>query len=155
MICRRQGPLLLLRIFFACAFLLPLETAFVTSLPQPGDPFVRGLVLKGVREYCQRLERAALDFVCMEEVSEKLDSSREKQEADVRVDPRITSGVGGVGRMGMSGRPMTFNPSAPPRTATSTCSTISSSVSKAKSRKTGSFSKRTARRPSRKNSSLK
>ena len=117
MICHRQGPLLLLRIFFACAFLLPLETAFVTSLPQPGDPFVRGLVLKGVREYCQRLERAALDFVCMEEVSEKLDSSREKQEADVRVDPRITSGVGGVGRMGMSGRPMTFNPSAPPRSS--------------------------------------
>jgi hypothetical protein len=48
----------------------------------------------------------------MEEVSEKLDASREKQEADVRVDPRVTSGVGGVGRMGMSGRPMTFNPEA-------------------------------------------
>jgi hypothetical protein len=49
----------------------------------------------------------------MEEVSEKLDASREKQDADVRMDPRVTSGVGGVGRMGMSGRPMTFNPSAP------------------------------------------
>jgi hypothetical protein len=85
------------------------------QLPQD-EIFQRGLVLKGVREYCRRLEHAALDFVCMEEVAEKLDASREKQEADVRMDPRVTSGVGGVGRMGMSGRPMTFNPSAPRKT---------------------------------------
>ena len=29
--------------------------------------------LKGAREYCRRLEHAALDSVCLEEVSEKLD----------------------------------------------------------------------------------
>jgi hypothetical protein len=79
------------------------------------DPFQLGLVLKSAREYCRRLERAALDFVCLEEVSEQVDLSREKQEADVRIDPRVTSGVGGVGRMGMSGRPVTFNPSAKAR----------------------------------------
>ena len=84
--------------------------------PPQDDPFQRGLVLKGVREYCKRLERAALDFVCLEDVSEKLDGSREKQEADVRVDSRVTSGVGGVGRMNMSARPMTFNPSASQKT---------------------------------------
>ena len=75
------------------------------------DPFQRGLVLKGVREYCRRLERAALDFVCLEEVSEKIDASREKQEADVRVDPRVISGVGGAGRMASS-RPISSNPAA-------------------------------------------
>jgi len=114
---RRQGSIPLLRALLSLAVLFPLGTAYVATRPQSSVPFQRGLVLKGVREYCLRLERAALDFVCLEEIAEKLDMSREKQEADVRVDPRITSGVGGVGRMGMSGRPMTFNPSAAPRSS--------------------------------------
>lgn len=40
------------------------------------DPFQLALVLKSARQYCQRLERAALDFVCQEEVSEKIDLTR-------------------------------------------------------------------------------
>lgn len=87
----------------------------VTSAAQQleDDLFLRGLVLKRVREYCRRLELAALDFVCYEEISETLDTSRESQKADVRIDPRMTSGVGGVGRMSLSGRPFTFDPSTP------------------------------------------
>lgn len=93
--------------------LLPLAGRAQEARPAQDDPFQRGLVLKGVRDYCRRLERAALDFVCMEEVSEKIDASREKREADVRVDPRMASGVGGVGRMGNAGPLMTFNPNSP------------------------------------------
>lgn len=39
------------------------------------DPFQLALLLKSGRLYCQRLEKAALDFVCQEEVSEKIDLS--------------------------------------------------------------------------------
>jgi hypothetical protein len=42
--------------------------------------FQLGLVLKSSREYCRRLERAALDFVCIEEVSEKIDLSRDTRQ---------------------------------------------------------------------------
>jgi hypothetical protein len=104
-------------LIFATALTPPFAGRTIQDVQLSGDnPFQRGLVLKGVREYCKRLERAALDFVCLEDVSEKLDGSREKQEADVRVDSRVTSGVGGVGRMNMSARPMTFNPSASQKT---------------------------------------
>jgi hypothetical protein len=34
------------------------------------------LILKSARQYCQRLEKAALDFVCQEEVSESIDPTR-------------------------------------------------------------------------------
>ncbi len=34
-------------------------------------------ILSKARSYCQRLERAALDFVCQEEVSERYDATRE------------------------------------------------------------------------------
>jgi hypothetical protein len=88
--------------------------SLTSAAQRPADDlFLRGLVLKRVREYCRRLERAALDFVCYEEISETLDTSRESQKAAVRIDPRMTSGVGGVGRMGLSGRPFTFEPSTP------------------------------------------
>lgn len=95
------------KILAAAALFLPLAAFSMPGFKQSADPFQLGLVLKGVRSYCLSLERAALDFVCLEEVSEKLDASRDKQEADVRVDPRIASGVGGVGNMGQSGRLMT------------------------------------------------
>lgn len=42
-------------------------------------------VLKGGREYCRRLETAALDFVCLEEASERIDLSRDGKA--VVVDP--------------------------------------------------------------------
>jgi len=99
----------------ATLLLAPLWSSAPGGQEKVSDAFQTGLVLKSVREYCQRLERAALDFVCMEEVSEKLDASREKQEADVRMDPRMTSGVGGVGRMGATGPAITHNPSAAPK----------------------------------------
>lgn len=34
-------------------------------------------ILKKTREYCRRLAQAALDFVCLEEISERIDNSKE------------------------------------------------------------------------------
>ena len=41
------------------------------------DPFQLALILKAGREYSQRLGGAALDFVCVEEVSDRIDLSRD------------------------------------------------------------------------------
>ncbi len=49
-------------------------------------------VLKAARAYCQRLGKAALDFVCQEEVVEIVRSGRDDLERGIRV-----SGAGGVG----------------------------------------------------------
>jgi hypothetical protein len=58
------------------------------EIPQPKpDMFQLGLVLKSAREYCARLERAALDFICLEEVSETLDPSRDSREGSVKQNP--------------------------------------------------------------------
>jgi hypothetical protein len=46
---------------------------------QKADPFQMALILKSARQYCQRLEKAALDFVCQEEVLEKIDLSRDSR----------------------------------------------------------------------------
>lgn len=46
---------------------------------QKVDPFQMALILKSARQYCQRLEKAALDFVCQEEVLEKIDLSRDSK----------------------------------------------------------------------------
>jgi hypothetical protein len=84
--------------------------------PAPVDPFQTGIVLKGVREYCRRLERAALDFICVEEVTEKVDFSRESREAPLRQAPDLSpqgSGVssgGGYSNQMSSRRPISFNP---------------------------------------------
>jgi len=40
---------------------------------------LRAVLNKAIR-YCRRLERAALDFVCLEEISEKIDYSRERED---------------------------------------------------------------------------
>ena len=53
------------------------------------DPFQLGLVLKQARQYCSRLERAALDFVCLEEVTEILDPSRDRGEMAMRFNPGL------------------------------------------------------------------
>lgn len=68
------------------------------------DPFQLGLVLKQARQYCARLERAALDFICLEEVTENVDISRDARDGQARFSPdlsgqggRVTSGGGYTG----------------------------------------------------------
>ncbi len=58
------------------------------------DPFQLGLVLKQARQYCARLEKAALDFICLEEVTENVDISRDSRDGEVRLAPDL-SGQGG------------------------------------------------------------
>jgi hypothetical protein len=43
--------------------------------PSP-DLFEFAVVLKAMREYCLKLEKAALDFVCLEEIKEEINLSR-------------------------------------------------------------------------------
>lgn len=87
------------------------------------DPFQLALVLKSAREYCRRLERAALDFICVEEVSELVDMSRESREAPVQHAPDLStqgsgvSGGGGYAGHMSSSRPISFNPRAGEKTA--------------------------------------
>jgi hypothetical protein len=70
----------------ASVFLLVGLAGQETPPPKP-DMFQLGLVLKSAREYCRRLERAALDFICLEEVSETLDPSRDSREGPVKQNP--------------------------------------------------------------------
>lgn len=51
------------------------------------DPFQLGLVLKQARQYCARLEKAALDFVCLEEVAEVLDPGRDRRDMAMKFNP--------------------------------------------------------------------
>ncbi len=78
----------------------PLGGLYGQETPAPApDPFQLGLVLKHAREYCSRLERAALDFVCLEEVSEMVDLSRESEKSAVTQMPtnRVVTGAGAGG----------------------------------------------------------
>ncbi|OGD22250.1 MAG: hypothetical protein A2W03_09150 [Candidatus Aminicenantes bacterium RBG_16_63_16] len=59
------------------------------------DPFQLALILKSARQYCQRLEQAALDFVCQEEVSEFIDLTRYNAPNLVTQDPSDMSVSGG------------------------------------------------------------
>jgi len=92
------------------------------ATPAP-DPFQLALVLKSAREYCRRLERAALDFICVEEISELVDLSRESREAPVQHAPDLStqgsgvSGSGGYAGHMSSSRPISFNPRAGEKTA--------------------------------------
>ena len=54
-------------------------TAAQEKSPSPPDPFQLALILKAGREYSQRLEKAALDFVCQEEVTDKIDLSKDSR----------------------------------------------------------------------------
>jgi hypothetical protein len=87
---------------------------------QKADLFQLALVLKSAREYCRHLEQAALDFVCVEEVSEIVDLSRESRESPVQLAPDLSSG-GSSGRYYSgemsSRRPISFNPRAGEKTA--------------------------------------
>lgn len=51
-----------------------------TTTPQP-DAAQLAIILRSAREYCGKLERAALDFICMEEVEERIDLSRDDRES--------------------------------------------------------------------------
>ena len=69
-------------IAFACGTALLCASLAGQEPPKPdADPVQLALILRSAREYCARLERAALDFVCLEEVGEKLDLSRDDREA--------------------------------------------------------------------------
>jgi hypothetical protein len=56
-------------------------------VPEQIDPFQLALTLKSAREYGRRLERAALDFVCREEVSELIDLTRDTSQSLVERNP--------------------------------------------------------------------
>ncbi|MCK7461683.1 MAG: hypothetical protein MZU84_06285 [Sphingobacterium sp.] len=81
----------------------------------PDDTFQLGLVLKSARQYCARLEKAALDFICLEEVSESLDPGRDRLDPGVKISPLDTventgtSSQGGLTSRGTQARPMAFN----------------------------------------------
>jgi len=80
----------------------------------PQDTFQLGLVLKSARQYCARLEKAALDFICLEEVSEKLDQGHDRLSPGVKTSPVAsnnsgTTSSGGHTGGGMQGRPMSFD----------------------------------------------
>lgn len=85
------------------------------SPPPAGDVFQLGLVLKSARQYCARLEKAALDFICLEEVAESLDPARDRREPGVKTSPldvsnnNGTTSTGGYTARGTQGRPMSFD----------------------------------------------
>jgi len=57
------------------------------------DPFHLALILKAGREYSRRLGRAALDFVCLEEVTDKIDLSRDGPHDLVKQGVEYTGGA--------------------------------------------------------------
>jgi hypothetical protein len=76
---------------------------------RPGDDaFQLGLILKSAREYCRRLERAALDFVCLEEISESVNLGRDGRggaPATVAPEGSANSGTGSQGGHTSTSRP--------------------------------------------------
>jgi hypothetical protein len=94
---RRATALLL----FASAFTFIVCLRAQETSRNKVDPFQTAPVLKSGREYCRRLEKAALDFVCREEVQEELDLSRDAK-ADgggqmLSFDPGYAGGYGRTG----------------------------------------------------------
>jgi len=85
----------------AAAIPFVLAAALIFELPaqeapaQKVDPFQLALVLKSARQYCRRLEKAALDFVCQEEVREFVDLTRDNVPNLVTQVPSVTSVSGG------------------------------------------------------------
>jgi hypothetical protein len=79
------------------------------------DTLQLGFVLKSARQYCARLEKAALDFICLEEVSESLDQGRDRFRPGVKTSPleasnnNGTTSSGGFTARGTQGRPMSFD----------------------------------------------
>jgi len=53
---------------------------FSTPSLGPAEEIRLPAILNRAIRYCRRLEKAALDFVCLEEISEKIDYSRERED---------------------------------------------------------------------------
>jgi len=53
---------------------------FSTPSLGPAEEIRLPAILNKAIRYCRRLEKAALDFVCLEEISEKIDYSRERED---------------------------------------------------------------------------
>jgi hypothetical protein len=84
-------------------FFVFLPVIFISGVPrqevpaQKVDPFQMALIQKSARQYCQRLEKAALDFVCQEEVSEKIDLTLESSaKAEAQFSVGAFEGVPGL-----------------------------------------------------------
>jgi hypothetical protein len=89
-----------------CSAVILLASAFFAA---PVVPYIRGIkkplavaasqvsagekrlpaILNRAGGYCRRLEKAALDFVCLEEVSEKIDYSRDREDEVSIVPPAV------------------------------------------------------------------
>jgi hypothetical protein len=67
--------------FYHALILSPHEKAnlSVSSPPAVQEVSLPTILTRALR-YCRRLENAALDFVCLEEISEKIDLSRDKED---------------------------------------------------------------------------
>jgi hypothetical protein len=88
-------------IAFACGAALLCASLAGQEPPKPDtDPAQLAIILRSARKYCAKLERAALDFVCIEEVGEKLDLSRDDRKvlerAAVIRDPLSPGDVRGL-----------------------------------------------------------
>lgn len=87
--------------FIASAIIFFIRLPAQETSPKQVDPFQTALILKAARVYCARLEKAALDFVCREEVLEEIDLSRDAK-ADgggqmLSFDPGYAGGYGRTG----------------------------------------------------------
>ena len=60
-----------LRIFFLTSFIVFTPLIFPQKPSAPNDQMKMSQILKKTREYCERLNQIALDFVCKEEIVEK------------------------------------------------------------------------------------
>jgi hypothetical protein len=91
------------RALLAAAIFAFVPTAFPASgeappqqaSPQSPDPFQLALILKAGREYSRRLGNAALDFVCVEQVTDRIDLGRDGPHDLVRRGGEVMDMSGG------------------------------------------------------------
>ncbi len=76
MIKREKFPLFITLLSFL--YLMPRLQA---KSPQKTDEEKLAGILRRTCQYCERLEKASLDFVCIEEITEKIDFSRDRSDA--------------------------------------------------------------------------
>jgi hypothetical protein len=74
------GPAFALSFSHPLVFLRQEKTNPPVLSPGPAEKVRLSTILNRALRYCQRLERASLDFVCLEEISEKIDFSRDKED---------------------------------------------------------------------------
>jgi hypothetical protein len=61
----------------------------LTSSQETANDARMSIILNKAAKYCRRLENSALDFVCLEEISEKLDYSRDREDEISIVPPPL------------------------------------------------------------------